>query len=238
MCAWGTCVPDPICAELSKILFGVHKICMFATEHAQNNAPFDGPTTIASSLRSAWSSSEHMPQIVYAVHSGAPRQFGAVQCGTDLCMLKCIPGYMYIWNTFSYMCTHFQRHSVIACGEWLSNTKLLKYLSYISNFPCFFSHYRPNIFKIKTWKKISINVLANQKKEAWARLVAHLLQDFHLGGSRFISWENSNCIIWVFLNFAICGNWTVYKNLREFIRVNSGVFCGTSGKIRKIVEKF
>ncbi len=32
---------------------------------------------------------------------------------------------MCAWNTFSNRCTQFQHHSVVTCGEWLINTKLL-----------------------------------------------------------------------------------------------------------------
>ncbi len=44
----------------------------------QNNAHFDGPTMIRSGLRTAWACLERMPQVVCAVHTGMPRQFGVV----------------------------------------------------------------------------------------------------------------------------------------------------------------
>ncbi len=32
-----------------------------------------------------------MPQVICPVHTGKLRHFGAVQCGMDLCVLKCVP---------------------------------------------------------------------------------------------------------------------------------------------------
>ncbi len=47
---------------------------------------------IGSDLRSTCACSEHMAQVVCAVHIGAWSPFGAVRCGMDLSMLKCVPG--------------------------------------------------------------------------------------------------------------------------------------------------
>ncbi len=59
----------------------------------KNNAHFDGPTTIIESGPcSARACLEHIAQVVCAVHTGACSQFGAVQCGVGLSMLKCVPG--------------------------------------------------------------------------------------------------------------------------------------------------
>ncbi len=105
VCAWGTCIADPICVELSKTSFRVtentpvrhrsnrngRKAVHF--KRAQNSAHFNGLTMIGSSLHSAWACLEHMPQVVYAVHTGMPRQFGAVRCSANLCMLKCVPSF-------------------------------------------------------------------------------------------------------------------------------------------------
>ncbi len=50
------------------------------TEHIQNNAHFDGPTTIRSGPCSAWACSECIFQVVCVIHNGGTRQFGTVRC--------------------------------------------------------------------------------------------------------------------------------------------------------------
>ncbi len=90
VCAWGTCIADPICEKLSKMLFksNIEYACYLPSErngkkavhtkHAKNNAHFDGSTTIRTGSRSAWACLKHMPQIACAVHNGTLRQFIAV----------------------------------------------------------------------------------------------------------------------------------------------------------------
>ncbi len=91
----------PQMKTLQKILFGVNintPVCRWGkrngkrvvhAEYAQNNAHFDGPTTIGLNLRSAWACSEYMPQVVCAVHISTPRRFGV-----DLSILKCVSGFI------------------------------------------------------------------------------------------------------------------------------------------------
>ncbi len=68
-----------------------NKIHLFASEATEtaNNAHFDGPITIRSGLCSVWAFLKHMPQVVCAVHNGAPRLFSAVRtCACSSSWLK------------------------------------------------------------------------------------------------------------------------------------------------------
>ncbi len=69
------------------------------TEHTQNNARCDELTTIWLGLDSAWACSKLIPQVVFAVLTGTPMQFGA-----DLRVLKCVPGYTQLENTILRKC--------------------------------------------------------------------------------------------------------------------------------------
>ncbi len=69
--------------------FGVVQICVYSSvfpakkavhiERTQNNAHFDGPRMIRSGPRSTRACLWHVVQVVCALHTGMPSQFGAVR---------------------------------------------------------------------------------------------------------------------------------------------------------------
>ncbi len=110
------------------------------TEHAQNNAHLERPTTIGSGPHITRECSKHMPQVICAVHTGAPRQFGAVQCAADLYVLKCVLGLMsfrlakdyskfskivFLWN-FNLKNIMFQNFSLKSSQPWIQRKNTRK----------------------------------------------------------------------------------------------------------------
>ncbi len=196
VCAWGTCVADSIGAELSKILFRVTQntpVCRRGnrnskkavhTEHAQNNVHFDGTKRIGSGPRTAWACLEHMSQLVRAVHNGAPRQVAAVRCGADLCVLKCVLGFRYI---FVWLYNHDQCGSSSFLFACVIN--LVPFVSSLGGWVYCFSFFRGCVY-FHVNKTTTQNLMEICRNDAWIPKVTECMGARRWHSRRHISsWD-------------------------------------------------